>query len=90
MAIGESGISRNQPIIGFAEDSDEEIKVSARGNHRLTAEGLDLSVVMRDAARAVDGDGGGHDVAAGATIPAGEQSAFVAVADEIVGEQLSS
>ena len=90
MAIGESGINRNQPIIGFAEDSEAEIKVSARGNHALTAEGLDLSVVMRDAARAVDGDGGGHDVAAGATIPAGEQSAFVAVADEIVGEQLSS
>ena len=90
MAIGESGIRRDLPIIGFAEKSTEEIKVSARGNHGLTAEGLDLSVVMRDAARAVDGDGGGHDVAAGATIPAGEQSAFVAVADELVGEQLSS
>ena len=90
MAIGESGIRRDLPIVGFAEKSAEEIKVSARGNHTLTAKGLDLSVVMRDAARAVDGDGGGHDVAAGATIPAGEQSAFVAVADEIVGEQLSS
>ena len=90
MAIGESGIRRELPIIGFAEKSTEEIKVSARGNHTLTAKGLDLSVVMRDAARAVDGDGGGHDVAAGATIPAGEQSAFVAVADELVGEQLSS
>jgi len=90
MAIGESGIRRDLPIIGFAEKSTEEIKVSARGNHGLTAEGLDLSVVMREAARAVDGDGGGHDVAAGATIPAGEQSAFVAVADELVGEQLSS
>ncbi|RJX42200.1 recombinase RecJ [Halonotius aquaticus] len=90
MAIGESGIRRELPIVGFAEKSAEEIKVSARGNHTLTGKGLDLSVVMRDAARAVDGDGGGHDVAAGATIPAGEQSAFVAVADEIVGEQLSS
>ncbi|RJX51407.1 DHH family phosphoesterase [Halonotius pteroides] len=90
MAIGESGIRRELPIIGFAEKSTEEIKVSARGNHTLTAKGLDLSVVMRDAARAVDGDGGGHDVAAGATIPAGKQSAFVAVADELVGEQLSS
>jgi len=90
MAIGESGIRRDQPIIGFAEKSDTEVKVSARGSHTLTAKGLDLSVVMRKAARAVDGDGGGHDVAAGATIPVGEQSAFVAVADEIVGEQLSS
>jgi RecJ-like exonuclease len=89
MAIGESGIRRDQPIIGFAEKSADEIKVSARGNHALTAEGLDLSAVMRDAARAVDGDGGGHDVAAGATIPPATQSTFVSVADEIVGDQLS-
>jgi|APHM01.1.fsa_nt_gi Single-stranded DNA-specific exonuclease len=90
MAIGESGIRRDQPIIGFAEKSDTEVKVSARGSHRLTAEGLDLSVVMREAARAVGGDGGGHDVAAGATIPVGEQEAFIAAADELVCEQLSS
>ena len=89
MAIGESGIRRDQPIIGFAEKSADEIKVSARGNHALTAKGLDLSAVMRDAARAVDGDGGGHDVAAGATIPPATQSTFVSVADEIVGDQLS-
>ena len=90
MAVGESGIRRDQPIIGFAEKSDTDLKVSARGSHRLTAEGLDLSVVMRKAAHAVDGDGGGHDVAAGATIPAGNQEAFIAAAEELVGEQLSS
>jgi len=90
MAVGESGIRRDQPIIGFAEKSDTEVKVSARGSHRLTAEGLDLSVVMREAAGAVGGDGGGHDVAAGATIPAGKQEAFIATADELVCEQLSS
>lgn len=90
MAVGESGIRRDQPIIGFAEKSETEVKVSARGNHRLTAEGLDLSVVMREAARAVDGDGGGHDVAAGATIPAGQQEAFIRAADKMVGEQLSA
>jgi len=90
MAVGESGIRRDKPIIGFAAKSETEIKVSARGSHTLTADGLDLSVVMREAARAVDGDGGGHDVAAGATIPTGTQEAFIDAADEIVGEQLSS
>ena len=34
------------------------------------------------------GDGGGRDVAAGATIPAGTRSEFVAAADRIVGNQL--
>jgi len=71
MAVGAPGVRRDLPIIAFAEKSDTEIKVSARGSHQLIRKGLDLSVVMREASRAVDGDGGGHDVAAGATIPAG-------------------
>ncbi|KTG07921.1 recombinase RecJ [Haloprofundus marisrubri] len=88
MAVGASGISRSKPIVAFAEKNDEEVKVSARGSHFLTREGLDLSVAMRDASRAVGGDGGGHNVAAGATIPNGKREAFVAEVDRIVGEQL--
>ncbi|SEO59198.1 RecJ-like exonuclease [Halogranum amylolyticum] len=88
MAVGADGISRRKPILAFAEKGDEELKVSARGSHFLTEKGLDLSVVMREASRHVGGDGGGHDVAAGATIPAGKRAAFVAEADRLVGEQL--
>ena len=76
-------------LVAFARKSDEETKVSARGTGALVGRGLDLSRVMREAAQAVDGDGGGHDVAAGATIPAGRESAFVEHADHIVGNQLS-
>jgi RecJ-like exonuclease len=52
------------------------------------SQGLDLSVVMREASQAVGGDGGGHDVAAGATIPTGAEEAFIEHADRVVGEQL--
>ncbi|WP_312910637.1 DHH family phosphoesterase [Natronosalvus caseinilyticus] len=88
MAVGNAGISRSMPILAFANKNDEEVKVSARGTHSLVRKGLDLSVVMGEASRAVGGDGGGHDVAAGATVPAGKQAEFVERADEIVGEQL--
>jgi len=88
MAVGAPGVRRDLPIVAFAEKSDTEIKVSGRANHALTRKGLDLSVVMREASRAVDGDGGGHDVAAGATIPVGTQQSFIEHADEIVGTQL--
>jgi len=44
--------------------------------------------VMTEAARSVGGEGGGHDVAAGATIPAGRETAFVERADALVGDQL--
>ena len=88
MAVGAEGVRRDLPIVAFAAAGDDEVKVSARGSHHLVRDGLDLSVVMREASRAVGGDGGGHDVAAGATIPAGTREAFVAEADRIVGEQL--
>jgi len=88
MAVGAPGVRRDCPIIAFAQKSETETKVSARANHALTRNGLDLSVVMREASRAVDGDGGGHDVAAGATIPSGMQASFIEHADEIVGTQL--
>ncbi|QRV17154.1 DHH family phosphoesterase [Haloterrigena salifodinae] len=97
MAMGNEGISRSKPILAFAEKSaegnaaEEEagVKVSSRGTHNLVRQGLDLSVVMGEASRAVGGDGGGHDVAAGATVPEGTEDAFIERADEIVGEQLS-
>ncbi len=88
MALGVDGVDPDRPIVAFARKSDEETKVSARGTARLVGRGLDLSAVMGRASRAVDGDGGGHDVAAGATIPAGREEAFVSEADTVVAEQL--
>ncbi|MFW6382669.1 MAG: DHHA1 domain-containing protein, partial [Haloferacaceae archaeon] len=65
MAIGTPAVDGGRPIVAFAAKNDDELKVSARGNHRLVRDGLDLSAVMREASRSVGGDGGGHDVAAG-------------------------
>jgi RecJ-like exonuclease len=88
MAYGSDGVDRGVPILAFARKSDEETKVSARGTQALVRRGLDLSRVMGEASAAVGGKGGGHDVAAGATIPAGREADFVADADRIVGDQL--
>ncbi|MFC6796505.1 DHH family phosphoesterase [Haladaptatus sp. DYSN1] len=90
MAVGADGIDRGVPIFAFAEKTDEpdEVKVSARGSPALVRKGLDLSAVIGEAARSVGGDGGGHNVAAGATIPKGKEQAFIEVVDRLVGEQL--
>jgi RecJ-like exonuclease len=88
MAVGSDGVARDVPIIAFAQKSDGETKVSGRGTHALVRSGLDLSRVMSEASERVGGKGGGHDVAAGATIPAGREAAFVDHADRIVGDQL--
>jgi RecJ-like exonuclease len=88
MALGADGVRSDLPIVAFAAAEDDELKVSARGSHALVRAGLDLSTVMREAARSVGGDGGGHDVAAGATIPADARAAFVEAVDDRVAAQI--
>jgi RecJ-like exonuclease len=88
MALGTDGVDSDKPIIAFA-DGDDERKVSARATGPLVGQGVDLSVVMSEAAQSVGGDGGGHDIAAGATVPVDTESAFIDAADDIVARQLS-
>ena len=67
-----------------------ETKISARGNKKLlaTSKGVDLAKAMEKASREVGGVGGGHPVAAGASIPEGSEEQFLAALDRIVGEQM--
>lgn len=88
MAYGAEDVDRSRPIVAFAHKSETETKVSARGTGGLVQRGLDLSAVMGAASEAVGGGGGGHDIAAGATIPAGSEAEFIEHADRLVGEQL--
>jgi RecJ-like exonuclease len=88
MALGTDGVDADKPILAFASTGEGETKVSSRATGPLVGRGVDLSVVMREASQSVGGDGGGHDIAAGATIPEGEEDAFVDAADAIIAEQL--
>ncbi|MDF1557089.1 MAG: DHH family phosphoesterase [ANME-2 cluster archaeon] len=81
--------NRNLPIIAFA-NTDDGVKVSGRGNYDLVRKGLNLGVSLNSAAQAVGGVGGGHDVAAGATIPQGAKSEFIRKLDQMIGSQLRS
>lgn len=87
MAMGVSGVDSSRPIIAFAS-ADDGVKVSSRGTQSLVRQGLDLSEVMLEAAEAVGGEGGGHDIAAGATIPLGAEESFISVVDATVSAQL--
>ncbi|RUM34277.1 MAG: recombinase RecJ [Archaeoglobus sp.] len=78
-----------KPIIAFA-NTDDGVKVSGRATQRLVELGVDLSEVMRIAAEKVGGKGGGHCIAAGATIPKGSEEKFLKEVDRIVGLQIRS
>ncbi|MFZ0698895.1 MAG: DHH family phosphoesterase [Thermoplasmata archaeon] len=76
----------DRPVLVFSEGSGP-LKVSARGTLRLVARGLDLSAACRIAGQTVGGEGGGHRVASGATLPPGTRDKFLEVADrEIAGQ----
>jgi len=82
------GVNRHLPIVGLA-NSDEGVKVSARGTQTLVQRRLNLARAMSEAASSVGGVGGGHDIAAGATIPAGTETEFLKHLNQLVGLQLS-
>jgi len=69
-------------------ESEGILKVSARGTRELVSKGLDLAFALREAAGAVGGNGGGHSVASGASIPLGSTEEFLSIVDQIVGDQL--
>jgi single-stranded-DNA-specific exonuclease len=83
------GVDRHLPIIGLA-NSDEGVKVSARGTQSLVQRRLDLAQAMNNAALALGGAGGGHDIAAGATIPKGTEFEFLKNLNALIGKQLSA
>ncbi|HEX9341464.1 MAG TPA: DHH family phosphoesterase [Thermoplasmata archaeon] len=78
-----------RPVIALSV-LDGHTKVSARGTRDQIASGVDLAVALREAAASVDGNGGGHNIASGATIPKGKEDKFVGMVDEIVGRQIGS
>ncbi len=76
-----------KPIIAFANNG-KGIKVSARATQRLVEKGVHLAKALHAVAEKVGGKGGGHNIAAGATIPVGTETEFLKHLDRVIGEQL--
>lgn len=90
MLLGSGKVSSDRPILAFAHMDGGGLKVSARASKELVGRGLDLSWAMKGAAEKVGGVGGGHNIAAGATVPIGAEETFLAEANRLIGTQLRS
>ncbi len=88
MILSTNGIRKDIPMFAFAV-ADDGVKVSARADKSLGERGLDLSKIMSEASAKVGGYGGGHNVAAGATIPPSKKDEFLDIAEEMVRAQLT-
>ncbi len=78
-----------KPLIAYANVEEEDLaKISARAMDTVTNNGVNLGEVMRVAAEKCLGNGGGHNVAAGAQVPIENVNTFIKIVDELVGKQL--
>jgi RecJ-like exonuclease len=88
MMLNAEGVRRDLPVFAFADAEPGLVKVSGRAPRALVSQGLSLAEVMRVAAAAVGGAGGGHAPAAGATIPRARMREFLDAADAAIEAQL--
>ena len=89
MMLSSEDVDSKLPIIAFADTEEGDTKVSARTIKELVDKGVNLSKIMKYAATEVNGIGGGHNIAAGATIPKGREEEFLEIIDKRIGEIIS-
>ncbi|MFP3872058.1 MAG: DHHA1 domain-containing protein [Candidatus Natronoplasma sp.] len=90
MVLSSGDVDKRLPILAFAESEEREgIKVSSRGTKQLVNSGLDLSSVMSKCSEEVGGEGGGHDIAAGALIPYEKEEEFLEKVESMLESQLT-
>lgn len=79
----------DKPILSLMK-MDNLIKVSSRTTDNMIEKGVNLGVIMNQASNNFNGSGGGHNIAAGATIPANQKDNFIHLVDEMVDYQINN
>ena len=79
-------LDTKKPLLSLVR-KDNEIHVSCRGNQFLVSKGLDLGQAMNKAAKKLNGHGGGHKIAAGATIDLEKEEIFLDTVNELIDSQ---
>jgi single-stranded-DNA-specific exonuclease len=78
-----------KPLIAYATLEKEGLaKFSARTIDAVTNKGVNLGEIMQIAAERNHGNGGGHNIAAGAQVPTESIDNFIKTVNELVGKKL--
>jgi RecJ-like exonuclease len=89
IAAGSGFFATDKPVLVVGVTSDGVAKVSARAKKSVVDAGLNLGSVMGETSAKLSGRGGGHDVAAGAQVPASRVEDLITFIDRRVGEVLA-
>ncbi len=68
---------RKKPVLALSLEESGKIKLSTRGTRALVESGLNLGKILSECCAEVGGAGGGHNIAAGATIPNEKLDSFL-------------
>jgi single-stranded-DNA-specific exonuclease len=84
-----SKLNREKPILIMVEQPEdpELTKVSLRTTEQMVERGVDLQMVATEASASFGGAGGGHRIAAGASIPRESEQEFVERVNELLAGQ---
>ena len=82
-------VDEKKPLLSLVQnENDNEVHVSCRGNQKLVEQGLDLGSAMKTVATELGGHGGGHKIAAGATIMLDKEKEFLEKVNTIIVQQM--
>ncbi len=82
-----NGFFESNVVMGAAHSGKDEIKVSSRATKELVEEGLNLGEIIGEICEELEGEGGGHNVAAGAKIPRENKDEFIEMLKEKISQE---
>ncbi len=90
MALNSRILDWSKPVIAFVYSHDGRVKVSGRTIRQIVEAGADLGKAMKLASDEIGrgSEGGGHNIAAGATIPRGQEDRFIQIIERILRKQM--
>ncbi|MDL2246719.1 DHH family phosphoesterase [Methanobrevibacter sp. OttesenSCG-928-K11] len=82
-------LNNDKPVIGISR-LFKDIKISGRTTREMVEKGVNLGQAFQDASVNFAGQGGGHDIAAGAMIPYDSMDNFLNLVNDIVEHQINN
>lgn len=82
-----NGFFDSDVVMGVAHAEKDKSKVSSRASKELVEKGLNLGEIIGEICEELDGEGGGHNVAAGAKIPRENKDEFIKMLEEKISQE---
>ncbi|MPL71323.1 hypothetical protein SDC9_17098 [bioreactor metagenome] len=82
-------LNSEKPVLSLAR-MHKDIKVSGRTTRKMINKGVDLGKALHDSSLSFGGQGGGHDIAAGAMIPYKEKNNFLNLVNDMIEHQIKN